>query len=354
MNNESKEFLYKLLTTASPTGFETGIQRVVKRRMQKYADSVETDVHGNLMVGINLKAERKVMLAGHCDQIGLMVTYVTDEGYLSVSALGGIDAGVLPGSLVTVHTEKGDLNGIVGRKPIHLQSPEERGKGVTEVNKAWVDIGAKNKKEAEKLVRIGDPVTFKLGVTELKNDLIVSPGLDDKAGLFVVMEALRLCSRQKLKVALYAVSTVQEEVGLRGARTAAYGISPDVGIGVDVTFADDNPGKGSIKGVPIKLGGGPVITRGPNINPIVEKMLIEAAKRSKMKYQLEPSPAMLGNDTNAMQITRSGVATASVEIPNRYMHSQVEVCSLSDLENAAKLLAAFVQNITPRTDFRPR
>lgn len=354
MQSESKDFLYKLLNTPSPTGFEQPIQRVVKKRMQRYADTIETDVHGNVMVGLNVKAERKVMLAGHCDQIGLMVTYIGDDGFIYISALGGIDPGVLPGSIVTIHTEKGVIDGVIGRKPVHLQSAEERGKGCTEVNKAWIDIGAKNKKEAEKLVRIGDPITFKLGVTELKNGLIASPGLDDKAGLFVVMEALRILSREKLKVALYSVSTVQEEVGLRGARTAAYGIDPLVGIGVDVTFSDDNPGKGANKGVPIKLGGGPVITRGPNINPVVEKMLVEAAKRSKIKYQLEPSPAMLGNDTNAMQITRSGVATASVEIPNRYMHSQVEVCSLSDLENAAKLLAAFVKNVTQRTDFRPR
>jgi len=354
MRTESKEFLYKLLNTPSPTGYEQRIQKVVRKRMERYADLIETDLHGNVIVGLNVKSPKRVMLTGHCDQIGLMVTYIADDGFIYVAALGGIDPGVLPGSVVSIHTERGALEGVIGRKPIHLQNGDEKGRGVTEVAKVWVDIGAKNKKEADKLVRIGDPITFKLGVSELRNGLICSPGLDDKAGLFVVMEALRLCAKAKLAVALYAVSTVQEEVGLRGARTAAYGIDPQVGIGVDVTFTDDNPGKGANKGVPIKLGGGPVITRGPNINPVVEKMLIDSAKRLKVKYQLEPSAALLGNDANAIQVSRRGVAAASVEVPNRYMHSQVEVCSLSDMENASKLLAGFVQKISARSDFTPR
>lgn len=353
MNEKSKRFLYDLLETPSPTGFEQRIQKVVRAYMKPYADSFETDLHGNLIVGLNPKAKRRVMLAGHCDQIGLMVKHITKEGFLYCSALGGIDGGVLPGTHVTVHAKGGPLSGVIGRKPIHLQSQEERSKMSIDLDSMWVDIGAKSKKEAEKKVEIGDPLTFKLGVSELSNDLICSPGLDDKVGLFIAMEALRLCVNSKLSVALYSVSTVQEEVGLRGARTAAYSVDPEVGIAIDVTHSSDNPGNEGPKAVPCKLGAGPSIVRGPNVNPVVERMLVASAKKAKIPYQPAPASGLLGNDANAIQITRAGVAAASLGIPNRYMHTQSEVCSLQDLENSAKLLAAFVKSIGPKTDFRP-
>ena len=353
MRKESKAFLYELLNTPSPTGFEQRIQRVVKKYVQRFADTSELDLHGNLTVCINPKATRRVMFAGHCDQIGLMIKHISKDGFLYVSALGGIDSGILPGTHVTVWSEKGEVQGVFGRKPIHAQSGEERTKMSLELDNMWIDIGAKNQKDAEKRVQIGDPVTFKLGVTELSNDLICSPGLDDKVGLFVAMEALRLCSEQKISIGVYAVSTVQEEVGLRGARTSAYSIDPEVGIAIDVTHSSDNPGGESPKAVPCKLAHGPAIVRGPNVNPVVEKMLVASAKRSKIKYQPAPYSGLLGNDANAIQVTRAGVAAASLGIPNRYMHTQVEVCSLEDLESSAKLLAAFVRDIKPKTDFRP-
>lgn len=353
MEKEPKEFLYNLLATPSPTGFEQAIQRVVRTRMKKYADSIETDLHGNVTVALNSKASRKIMLAGHCDQIGLMVTHITKEGFLYVAPLGGIDAGVLPGAQVTIHGKSGAVPGVVGRKPIHVQKGDERDRMKLELDKMWIDIGAKSKKDAEKLVEIGDGVTFRLGVTELGPDLISAPGLDDKVGLFVAMEALRLCARAKLKVGLYAVSTVQEEVGLRGAKTSAYNIDPEIGIAIDVTHATDNPGHDDSKAVPCKLGAGPCVSRGPNVNPVVEKRLVAVAKRYKIPFQLEPSSRLLGNDANAMQVSRAGVAAGSIGIPNRYMHTQVETCHLKDLENAAKLLAGFVKDIDAKTDFRP-
>ncbi len=356
MEKESKEFLYELLNTPSPTGFEQPVQRIIRRRMKKYADSIQTDLHGNVLVGLNSKAPRKVMLAGHCDQIGFMVKHITKEGFIYVSALGGIDVGVLNGSLVTIHTDKGPIHGVMGRKPIHHQTAEERNNLKLDIEKVWIDIGAKDSKEVEKRVSIGDPVTFKLGVTELGTDLIAGPGLDDKVGLFIAMEALRICAQGKkpLKVGLFAVSTVQEEVGLRGAKTAAYRIDPEVGIAIDVTHASDNPGNDNGKMVPVKLGAGPSIYRGPNINPVVEKMLFAAAKRLKLPHQPLAASGLLGNDANAIQVTKAGVAAASIGVPNRYMHTQVEVCSLKDLENCAKLLAGFVQDITAKSDFTPQ
>lgn len=353
MQKESKEFLYKLLRTPSPTGFEQKIQRVVKARMERYSDTIESDLHGNLIVALNPKAKKRIMLAGHCDQIGLMVTNISSEGYLYVGALGGMDVGVLAGSNVTIHSSEGAIDGVIGRKAIHQQSAEERTK-VSDIKKLWVDIGASSRKEVEKLVKIGDPITFKLGITELGNGLVSSPGMDDKVGLFVAMEALRLCAKAKMKVGLFAVSTVQEEVGLRGARTAAFGVDPEVGIAIDVTHASDHPGLNGNNSVPCKLGSGPVIWRGPNVNSVVEGLLVKAAKRKKIAHQLAPANQLFGNDANAIQISRAGVAAASIGIPNRYMHTAVEVCSLKDLELAARLLAEFIMSISERTDFRPR
>lgn len=354
MNPESKKFLFDLLTTPSPTGYEQKIQRVIRKRMAQHASKIESDLHGNLFVEINPTAKRKVMLAGHCDQIGLMVKHISKEGFLYLAALGGIDVGVLPGARVLVHAHSGPISGVIGRKPIHLQTAEERGKGASDIEKIWVDVGAKNKKEIEKKIEIGDPVTFELGVQELSNDLISSPGLDDKAGVFIVMEALRLCAKAKLSVGLVSVSTVQEEVGLRGARTAAFTVDPEVGIAVDVTHASDNPGQDNTKSVPCNLGAGPCVSRGPNTNPVVEKMLIASAKKFKIPYQIAPSAGILANDANAIQVSRGGVAAASIGVPNRYMHTQSEVCSLKDLENSAKLLAEFIKSINSKTDFRPQ
>jgi endoglucanase len=326
--------------------------------MKEYADSIETDLHGNVIVAINPKAERRIMLAGHCDQIGLMVRFISTEGYLYVSSLGGIDVGALHASKVTVHTEKGPIPGLIGRKPIHAQSAEERERTRNDIEKIWIDIGVRNKREAEKKVKIGDTITFELGVVELGNNLFAGPGLDDKVGLFVALETLRVCSTKKraLKsssVGLFSVSTVQEEIGLRGATTSAYGIDPLVGIAIDVTHATDNPGNENTKATPCVLGGGPTISSGPNINPVVEKMLKTAAKKSRSPFQLAPSTRPLGNDANSIQTSRAGVAAAAIGIPNRYMHTPVEVCSYKDLEWAVKILAQFVLSITPKTDFRP-
>lgn len=353
MDKGAKDFLLRLLETPSPTGFEEKIQRVVKQRMSRFAESIEMDLHGNLICGLNTKAARRVMLAGHCDQIGFMVKHVDKNGFLYVDPLGGIDVGVLPGARVVLHTAKGKILGIFGRKPIHQQSAEERSQMKLDLDQMWIDIGAKNEKDAKSRVPIGTPVTFDLSVMKLGSDLVCAPGLDDKAGLFVVMEALRLCAKAKLSVALYAVSTVQEEVGLRGARTSAYRIDPEIGLAVDVTHASDNPAVTNTKQSPCELGKGPAIYSGPNINPAVYKLLIENAKKGKIPNQVLPSSRLLGNDANALQVNKAGVAAGSIGIPNRYMHTQAEICSLKDLENCAKLIARFVQAIGPRTSFIP-
>jgi len=353
---ESYEFLQSMLTTPSVTGFEQPVARIVRKRMQPFADKITTDLHGNTIVALNPGASPRVMLAGHIDQIGLMVKFISDEGFIYFGAVGGVDLAVLPGSKLTVHGSNGPVEGVIGRKPIHLMKPEERNGAKLEVHDLWIDIGAKDKATALEKVAVGDSVTYTLGVTKLGDDLIAGAGMDDKVGAFIVMEALRLCheKRSSLKCALFAVATVQEEIGLRGAHTSAFGIDPTVGIAVDVTHATDNPGAEKKQVGEASLGKGPTISFGPNINPVVSQMLVDAAKGRDLPYQRQAAPGATGTDANTIQLTRAGVATGLIGVPNRYMHTQVEVVSLSDLENSAALLAEMILSITPDTDFTPR
>ncbi|MBP9837526.1 MAG: M42 family metallopeptidase [Proteobacteria bacterium] len=357
MNKESQQFLLNLLETPSPSGFEQGIQKVVRKHMTKYADDINIDIHGNLIASWNPEGSVKVMLAGHCDQIGLMVNHINDNGFIHFGSIGGIDPAVLPGSYITIHAREGKVEGVIGHKPVHLITPEERGKQVSMSN-LWIDIGAASGDETKKLVSVGDPITFKLAANMLNKNIIASAGCDDKVGLFVCMEALRIVSttipkRKKHPVALYAVSTVQEEIGLRGAKTSCYGIDPLVGIAVDVTHASDNPGADAKNIGSVKLGKGPTIARGANINPVLEELLVDTAKKKKLPYQPLSAPNATGTDANAIQISKAGVAAALIGIPNRYMHTQVEICDLRDLETAAKLIAETVIRITSRTSFIP-
>jgi tetrahedral aminopeptidase len=256
------------------------------------------------------------------------------------------------GAPVVIHSKSGPIEGVIGKKPIHLQTGSEKATAPL-LGDVWIDIGAKDREDAQKAVELGDYVTFKLGVTQLWNNCIAGPGLDNKAGLFVALEALRLCAGAALNVALYAVSTVQEEVGLRGASTATAALSPEIGLAIDVTLASDDPGTDSVTIVPCQLGCGPCISHGPNTNPVIERMLLDAAQRAKLPYQRAASGDLDGNDAKQIQITGAGVATATIGIPQRNMHTQAEVVNLDDLDNAAHLVAEFVKSIAADTDFRP-
>jgi endoglucanase len=356
MLSESYEFLQSMLTTPSVTGFEQPVARIVRKRMAGLSDKITTDLHGNTIVALNPEASPRVMLAGHIDQIGLMVKYINDEGFIYFGAVGGVDLAVLPGSKLTIHSANGPVDGVIGRKPIHLMKAEERNGSKLDLQDLWIDIGAKDKAAALEKVAVGDPVTYLLGITRLGDDLIAGAGMDDKVGAFVVMEALRLCHerRSSLKCALFAVATVQEEIGLRGAHTSAFGIDPTVGIAVDVTHATDNPGAEKKQVGEASLGKGPTISFGPNINPMVSQLLVQAGKSHDLPYQRQAAPGATGTDANAIQLARAGVATGLIGIPNRYMHTQVEVVSLKDLENSAALLAEMILSIEPNTDFVPR
>jgi endoglucanase len=352
MDDSALAFLKKLLETPSPSGYERPVQDVVREYVHSFADEVKTDVHGNVIACKNPGAAVRLMLAGHCDQIGLVVTYVDAEGFVYAQTIGGWDPQQLIGQRMTIWTKSGAVPAVIARKPIHLLTEDER-KQVVKEKDLWLDIGVKDKAEAETLVQVGDPATLALSFQPMRNGLANSPAMDNKSGLWVVIEALRRAAEKSLKCAVYAVSTVQEEIGLRGARTSAFGIDPHVGIAVDVTHATDCPTIEKKQQGDVKLGGGPVVFRGPNMNPAVTQRLIDLATAAEMPYQLSAIGRATPNDANNIQINRAGVATGLVAVPNRYMHSAVEMISLDDIDRAADLLAAFAASLTASDDFTP-
>ena len=352
MRDESMAFLRSLLETPSPSGFEAPIQEVCRDYMKPYVDEIYKDVHGNQYHVKNKDAALRVMLAGHVDEIGLMVNTIDDFGFIGFVPIGGVDVQTLPGQRVVVHSANGPVYGVIGRKAIHLTPAEDRKKPM-EMHEMWVDIGVKDREEAESLVAVADPITMDVGYRELRNNRVVSRGLDDRIGAFVCLEALRLLAEEDFEVGVFCVTTVQEEIGLRGATTSAYGCNPHAGIAVDVAWATDHPnGEGERYGK-TALDAGPIVGRGPNVNPIVHQGLMAAARAEEIPIQPFAKPRGTGTDANAMQLSRGGVATAVVGIPNRYMHTPVEVVSLQDVEQASRLIARWLRDMKTDTSFIP-
>jgi putative aminopeptidase FrvX len=354
MDKSAKEFLINILETPSPSGYEVPVQDIVREYVGTFADEVRTDLHGNVIASCNPSAELRVMYAGHADQIGLLVTYIDDNGFIYTNTIGGWDPQQLIGQRMTIYTANGPIPAVIARKPIHLLNEEER-KQVVKLKDLWLDVGAKDQKEAKEIVAIGDPVTLELGYQEMRNNMANSPGMDDKTGLWVCVEAARRAKeRGGLNVALHVASTVQEEIGLRGATTSTYGIDPHVGVAVDVTHATDCPTIEKFQEGEVKLGGGPVCYRGANMNPVVVEYMRAAGKTASIPLQWGAQGRGTGTDANAMQLARGGVATGLVSVPNRYMHSAVEMVSLDDLDACADLLAEFALSIPADADFTPR
>jgi endoglucanase len=357
MRKESLKFLEKLLEAPSPSGYEQPAQRVFRDYVAPFCDELTTDVMGNVFARISGKGKNlpTVMIVGHTDEIGLQVKYIDDKGFLYFAAVGGVDAHLTPGKLVNVHTSAGPLPGVIGKKPIHLMDTKDR-EVVVKLEAQYIDIGAADKKEAQKLVRVGDAVTFASSFTRLQGDRVASRGFDDKAGCFVVAEVLRLvaASGKKLPVDLYGVSSVQEEIGMRGGTTSCYTINPDIGICVEVDFATDQPDVDRKHNGDVALGKGPILARGANINPPLYELLTTTAENEKIAIQFTASPRGTGTDANVMQISRGGVATALVKIPLRYMHTPVETVALSDLVDCARLIVAALGKIGSREDFIPK
>lgn len=351
MDKSSENFLKQLLETPSPSGFELEAAKVWRARVKNSVDKLITDVHGNSIAILNPTANFKFMLAGHIDEIGLIVVHIDDKGFIYTAQIGGMDPALLIGQRVKIINQSGEVFGVIGRKAIHLMTPEERKKNV-EMSDIWVDIGASSKEEALKKVAIGDPMVIDVPFRNLDDDKIVSRATDDKAGAFIVAEVMRKLSKRKLKICVAGVATVQEEIGLRGATTSSYSVKPDAGIAIDVNFASDHPETDPKKHGEVKLGAGPNMHRGANMNPILQEHLFKIAKKHKIPYQITANPRGTGTDANAMQLCRGGVATALISIPNRYMHTPVEVISKADLDNIIKLITEFIAAHPANRDYR--
>ncbi len=354
MQKKDLQFLTDLVEAPSPSGFEQPAAAVFRSRLTGVADEIETNVMGS--VHATLKGAKKsgvsVMLAGHIDEIGLMVNYITPEGFLAFSAIGGVDAAILPGMRVRVHTADGELLGIMGRKPIHLIEEDER-KSITKLEKLFIDLGL-GAEDVKKRVRVGDPITFDVGLETFGDDMAVSRAFDDKMGAWIAARVLEEVKRAGGAPGdLIAAATVQEEIGMRGGITSAWCCDPVVGIAVEVGHATDYPDIDKRKHGEATCGAGPIIARGANINPVVFEGLVAAAEKAKVPYQIGAEPRGTGTDANAIQLSRGGKAAALISVPLRYMHTPTEVLSLADLEFSVKLLTRYVLDLKPGTDFTP-
>lgn len=338
-----EDILKDLLMTPSPSGCENAIIKKMAMYLKDYIDELTIDNYGNLIaLKYGANHTKKLMLTAHADEVGMMVTYINSNGFLSFQEIGGIDTNLLPGQRVEIHNHQGVVTGIIGKKPIHLQDRDAKAKDY-DAEDLWIDIAAQNKEEAEKMVEVGDYITYQTQPIQLLHDVWTSKALDDKVGLLTLIEVAKALDGKLPAMDVCFVASVQEELGARGIRTATLGINPDFGIAIDVTHATDYPTCSPQKSGEIKVGEGIVIAKGPNINQSMGRKLIDLAKRQNIKYQIEPIARPTGTDANFIQVSGTGVKTALLSIPCRYMHSPNEVVSLEDVNEGVRLLTHFCE-----------
>ena len=349
---KSPAFLKELLDARSPSGYEDEARAVVRRHVEKAADSFEVDALGNCLATLNAKGAPTLMLAGHIDELGLIVKHVDAKGYLYFDVIGGHDRSLISGRRVSILGRKGIVKGVVGKRALHLMTPEDR-KKVPLLHQMWIDVGAKDRDEALSFITIGDPAVYDQSFELIRGSVATARAFDNKTGAYAVNETLkRLAKGRKRTAKIVAVSTSQEEIGVRGATTAAHLVNPDLGIAVDVSHATDHPDADNRKYGKFKLGGGPILARGPNIHPAVFERLMECAEQSAIPVQIEAEPRPTGTDARAIQMARDGVPTGLVGIPLRYMHTPSEMIDLEDLENVVRLLVAFARSLKKGESFK--
>ena len=351
MDKEPLQFLKKLIDTPSPSGFETGGQRVWADYVIPHCDDFSSDAYGNAFARLGqAKSGPHIVLAGHIDELGFMISHIHDDGFLFVQGIGGIDRALFRGQRVHVHGHKKTVPGVTGSLAIHLQEPDDRQK-VPALHEMYVDIGARSRADAEKYVRVGDCITYADGFEALDNNRVAARGCDNRVGVWAAGESLRQLSQNRPEVCVTAVSTVQEENGLYGATMAAYSQQPDVALVVDVTHGTDIPNCSKPKHGDIRLGLGPVLSHGSSNHPLVVQRLLEVAAQEKIPVQTEAAPRRTGTDTDAFFLQRGGIPSAYIGLPNRYMHSPVEVVDLADLEALSRLMVAFCRSVKPEDSF---
>ncbi|MFM8567776.1 MAG: M20/M25/M40 family metallo-hydrolase [Gemmatimonadota bacterium] len=348
-------FLKRLLDTPGPSGYEAAAAKVWRDEAATFATEVTADVHGNSMAVVNPGGAPTIMLAGHIDEIGVIVTYIDDEGYVHIGPIGGWDPQVLVAQRIRFLGRGGEVIGAVGKKPIHLMKPDDREKA-SKMTDLWVDIGATTRAQAEAVLAIGDAGVIDQRTVDFPNDRIVSRSIDDRIGAFVVLEALRRYAADPAEARVVAVATTQEEIAYMGggARVAGERVNPAMAIVVDVTFATDHPGVEKRELGHSPLGSGPVLTRGSVISPVAFRILRDTAESLRVPFTLHGQGRATSTDADAIHLARHGVATALVSVPNRYMHSPNEMVSLVDLDHAATLIAGACRAVAAGTDFTAR
>ena len=354
MTDTDFALLEELISTPSPSGHEQTVQRLIRRHLEGVVEGSETDLLGNQVLRFGGGAGGpRVMLTAHCDEIGFLVKYIDERGFIFFAPVGGVDPHLVPGQRVQILTATGPILGVVGKKPIHLLEAKDRER-VVPFSEQFIDIGCRSGEEAKRLVAIGDPLVFTASLQRLQNDLVTGRGFDDRMGSYVLVRTLQaLKQRAPLGCELFGVSTVQEELGLRGAQPGTFGLAPDIALVIEIGHGSDTPANDPKVVGDVRLGGGPVLSRGPNINPALFDLLVETARAEQIPVQVIGEQRGTSTDANVIQLSGRGVATALVRVATRYVHTPSEVLSLADLQSAVLLLAAAVARITDRDVFIP-
>jgi endoglucanase len=337
--------LKKLSDAPGVSGFEEEIRNIIKDELKDHVDEVEVDQMGNVITTRKGKPDgKKIMLAAHMDEIGLMIRYIDKNGFIKFSKIGGINDQMLLNQEVTIHTDDGEVIGVIGSKPPHRMKESER-KKILDYENMFIDIGAKTKEDAETRVKLGDPITINQKFTKLGN-FYKGKALDNRIGCAIMIEVMK---RAETDATLYGVGTVQEEVGLKGAKTSAFKLNPDMALALDVTIAGDHPGIKE-EDAPAKMGKGPAVIlvdasgRGLITHPMVKKLIITAGDEDVIPYQLEVSEGGT-TDATAIHLTREGIPTGVISPPTRYIHTPVSVVDMEDVENAVNLILAVLKRL---------
>lgn len=354
MHDEGRAFLDDLIGAASPSGFETAGQRVWVEYVEEFADEVHTDAYGNAVAvydGGGSSGGPGFAYAGHMDEIGFSVAAIDSDGFLRLGEIGGIDKTVSKGQHVNVHTADGPVSGVIGQTAIHHREKRQSDEP-EEVHRQHVDIGAADDAEARELVDVGDPITASVSIRDLAGSRVAGRALDNRVGTWVAAEALRRTAEQNVESTVYAVSTVQEEVGLRGAKMVGYDVHPDAAVAIDVTHSSDHPQWPDTMHAEVALGEGPVVSRGAANHPELVKATRSAAAAEHIFFQLQTTSKDTGTDADAFYTERGGIPSLYLGLPNRYMHTPAEVVDLADLDAAADLLVALADREAGRDGFQ--
>ncbi|MFC1848715.1 M42 family metallopeptidase [candidate division CSSED10-310 bacterium] len=352
MSLNSIAFLKGLLSAPGPSGDETAASRVWRAEANKIADEVHVDISGS-SIAILQGDQPRVLLAGHIDEIGFMISYIHEDGFLSFLPIGDWDSQVLVGQRVRLIGIQADVYGIIGKKDTVFMDDEEK-KQVTEIKKLWIDIGVTSRAQAAEYIRVGTVGVLDVPILELPNNRIVSRGIDNRIGAFAILEVLRQLSRNRPKATVAAVATTQEEITSYGAKTITFRFKPNVALVIDMAYATDPPESNKNEYGEVTLGGGPVLSRGAANNPIMYDQLIALAERESIPYCLQMMPEYTATDADTVHLIREGVATVVISIPSRYMHTPNEMVDLSDIEKTVQLIVAFIHSLTPESNFVPR